>query len=104
MDSCPKTGEAHLVVNYLFDSVGSRMRDRSGNRHDAVLHDNKWCADYPELSCIYQEEQLEKRQDEIPVGEHGQATVGCTTCKKGKNLATSDQKPVDIALSLKYTN
>lgn len=42
LDSCPVAGEAGLVVNYLFDNVGTTLRDRSGNRHDAVMNDNKW--------------------------------------------------------------
>ena len=76
----------------------------SGNRLDAILHDNKWCADYPELSCIYREEQLIKKMKEISMGEHGQVSVGCPACKKGKDAKTSLQQPVDVALTLKYTN
>lgn len=106
MDSCPPTGTQHLIVNYLFDAVGSIMKDRSGNRKDAQMHDNKWSGDYPDLSCIYKETQLKKKQDAVPIGEHGQASLGCPTCKTNdpKTNKGATQTPVSIALTLAYTN
>ena len=48
-DRCPGSGSAHLVVNYMFDSLTDVLKDRSGNSHDATIHDTKYSADYPDL-------------------------------------------------------
>ena len=104
VDSCPNAGEAGLVVNYLFDSVGDTLRDRSGNRHDAVMHDNKWCADYPELNCIYREHMMAQKQEPVPIGEHGAATVGCPSCQGGAAATGPTQKPTSIALTIAFNN
>ena len=72
----------------------------SGNRLDAILHDNKWCADYPDLNCIYKEHQLAQKQDPVPIGEHGAASIGCPTCAGGGAEAGAQQTPVSIALTI----
>lgn len=69
---CPGTGYAHLVVNYLFDSMGTTLKDRSGNNHDGVVHDLKYSADYPDLSCIFHSSQMYKMMQPVAIGQHGQ--------------------------------
>ena len=59
-DRCPGSGSAHLVVNYMFDSLTDVLKDRSGNSHDATIHDTKYSADYPDLSCIFHKDQMWK--------------------------------------------
>ena len=59
----------------------------------------------PDLSCVYREEQLEKKQDTISIGEHGDATLGCPSCAQNNEQGVgARQIPVNIALSVAYTN
>lgn len=109
-DSCPPTGSNHLIVNYLFDSFGTILKDRSGNGHDAVLHDQKFSADYPDMSCIFHNSQMENMIDPLVVGEHGQVSVGCSDCEnpadqQGSSTAGgAHQPPTEVTLSSTFTN
>ena len=109
-DSCPHSGASHLVVNYLFDSFGGILKDRSGNNHDAVLHDQKFSADYPDMSCIFHKGQILKMIDPVTVGEHGQVSVGCTDCENPADLHGSTtsggahQPPTEVNLHQDYAN
>lgn len=62
------------------------------------------CADYPDLQCIYREHQMAQQQDPVPIGEHGAASVGCPTCSGAGAAAGSQQTPVNIALTVAFTN
>jgi hypothetical protein len=105
-DRCPASGSGHLVVNYLFDSLTSVLKDRSGNNHDGIIHDTKYSADYPDLSCIFHKDQMWKMMDPIVVGEHGQASVGCTDCQNVDEPAgyVAQQPPTEVNLHEAYTN
>eukprot|EP01045_Picozoa_sp_COSAG04_P048903 COSAG04_NODE_19010_length_427_cov_0.689024_1_plen_117_part_10 len=69
-DRCPSSGDAGLVVNYLFDSLSSTLKDRSGNGHDATIHDTKYSADYPDLSCIFHRSQMWKVRCALSICVH----------------------------------
>lgn len=109
-DSCPSSGYSHLIVNYMFDSFGTTLKDRSGNGHDATLHDNKFSADYPDMSCIFHNNQIGHMIDPVVVGEHGQVSVGCSDCENPADAhgTTTDggahQPPVDINIHHSFAN
>ena len=109
-DSCPRSGSAHLIVNYMFDSFGTILKDRSGNNHDATLHDNKFSADYPDMSCIFHNNQINHMIDPVVVGEHGQVSVGCSDCENpadahGTTTAGgAHQPPVEVNLHQSFAN
>ena len=65
------------------------------------MNGNKWSADYPDLNCIWQGAQMAQKQDLAAIGEHGAATLGCPSCQGGDN---AHQPPVNIALTIAYTN
>jgi hypothetical protein len=93
------------VVNYLFDSMGTVLKDRSGNGHDGVLHDTKFSADYPDLSCIFHSSQIYKMIKPITIGEHGQVSIGCSDCSKGNGAEVdAQQPPVDVSLHKDMSN
>ena len=103
-DRCPASGTGHLIVNYMFDSLTDVLKDRSGNNHDGVIHDTKYSADYPDLSCIFHKDQMWKMMDPIAIGEHGQVSVGCTDCQNTAGGAVAQQPPTEINLHLAFTN
>ena len=109
-DSCPASGSSHLIVNYLFDSFGTILKDRSGNGHDAVLHDQKFSADYPDMSCIFHAGQMENMIDPLVVGEHGQVSVGCSDCENPADQqgtttgGGAHQPPTEVNLLTGFNN
>ena len=52
-DRCIPSGHPHMIVEYLFDSFDTTLRDRSGHGNDAQLHDTKYSADYPDQQCVF---------------------------------------------------
>jgi len=109
-DSCPHSGASHLILNYMFDSFGTILKDRSGNNHDATLHDNKFSADYPDMSCIFHSDQMQHMIDPVVVGEHGQVSVGCSECENpadthGTTTAGgAHQPPTEVNLHQSFAN
>ena len=103
-DRCIPSGNEHLVVNYLFDSFNDVLKDRSGNGNDAVLHDNKFSADYPDQQCIFNGARLASMTDPVVVGMHGVTTVGCSDCEGSGGEFGAHQPPVDICLNEAFEN
>ena len=101
---CIPSGNEHLVVNYLFDSFNDVLKDRSGNGNDAVLHDTKFSADYPDQHCIFNTARLSSLADPVVVGMHGTATVGCSDCEGSGETSGAHQPPVDICLNEAFAN
>lgn len=103
-DRCVPSGPAHLIVSYLFDSFNDVLKDRSGNGNDAVLHDNKFSADYPNSQCIYNGANLAAMADPVVVGQHGTVTVGCSDCEGANEPQGAHQPPVEVNLNEAFTN
>ena len=96
----------HLIVNYIFDSFDSRLKDRSGNGNDGTMHSTKFSADYPDQICVRNGAQLAGMTDPVVVGEHGTTTVGCSDCEAPwqQGVTTPHQPPVEVNLRQAYNN
>jgi hypothetical protein len=114
---CPPSGASGLIVNYMFDSFAVNtqnftiMKDRSGNGNDGQLHDTKYSADYPDISCLFTSGQLYRTVDPVIMGESGRVTVGCSDCNLGGTVNCGNrphcgiqQLPVTVNLTQTYTN